>query len=138
MHKREVMNKIIISTVLILLFGCGTTQPTKESLGYQGQNKGGVSVSELLEKLKSDPAVQVREERGWQIAEVKSERALYSFTPATHPAHPSYVKREVVEKDGSVYIETSAKCGAQKNVCDQLIRDFIELNNKVKNSVSGG
>ncbi|HAD09291.1 MAG TPA: molecular chaperone DnaJ, partial [Porticoccaceae bacterium] len=25
--------------------------------------------------------------------------------------------------------------GAEKNVCDQLVRRFIELNNKVKNSI---
>ncbi|GAB2190080.1 hypothetical protein MAH1_16880 [Sessilibacter sp. MAH1] len=132
------MKKIIISIVSILLFGCGATSPVKEDLGYKGQNQEGFAVGELLEKLKSDPNVQVREERGWQIAEVKSERALYSFTPETHPAHPSYVKREVVEKDGSIYIQTSVSCGAEKSVCDQLVRDFIELNNKVKSGFSDG
>jgi hypothetical protein len=131
------MKKIIIPIISILLFGCGVVPPVKEDLGYQGQNKEGLSVSQLLEKLRSDPNVQVREERGWQIAEVKSERAIYSFTPANHPAHPSYVKREVIEKDGSIYLETTAKCGAEKSVCDQLVRDFIELNNKVKSSVGG-
>lgn len=129
------MSKFIVPIISILLFGCGATSPMKEDLGYQGQNKEGLAVSQLLEKLKSDPNVQVREERGWQIAEVKSERALYSFTPTNHPAHPSYVKREVVEKDGSIYLETTARCGAEKSVCDQLVRDFIELNNKVKSSI---
>lgn len=109
----------------------------KEDLGYQGTRKGSISVEAFLEQLKSDPDAQVREVHGWQIVEVRSERALYSFTPATHPAHPSYVKREVVEKDGAVYIETHAKCGAKKSVCDQLIRDFVELNSKVKQSATG-
>ena len=122
---------------MVSVIGCNASSPAKEELGYQGQNKEGVTVSALLAQLKSDPNVQVRVERGWHIAEVKSERALYSFTPESHPAHPSYVKREVIEKDGAVYIETSARCGAEKSVCDQLVRDFIELNNKVKNSVGG-
>jgi len=132
------MKIILILMISISLFGCGSSTPVKEDLGYKGQNSQGAAVGELLEELKSNPDVQVRQERGWQVAEVKSERALYSFTPENHPAHPSYVKREVVEKDGSIYIETSARCGAEKSVCDQLVRDFIDLNNKVKNSVGGG
>jgi hypothetical protein len=131
------MKKIFALILAASLFGCGATSPVKEELGYEGHNSDGVAVSELLEQLKSNPDVQVRVERGWQIAEVKSERALYSFTPETHPAHPSYVKREVIQKEGSIYIETSARCGADKKVCDQLVRDFIELNNKVKKSVGG-
>lgn len=129
------MKKILFLFISLVLFGCNANAPLKEDLGYKGQSPEGLGVGELLAQLKSNPEVQIRTERGWQIAEVKSERALYSFTPETHPAHPSYVKREVVEKDGAIYIETSAMCGADKNVCDQLIRDFIELNNKVKKSV---
>ena len=131
------MKKIFVLVFAASLFGCGATPPVKEDLGYEGHNSDGLAVSVLLEKLKSNPDVQVRVDRGWQIAEVKSERALYSFTPETHPAHPSYVKREVIQKEGSIYIETSARCGAEKNVCDQLVRDFIELNNRVQKSVGG-
>ena len=79
-----------------------------------------------------------REGRSWlsRSKGLRARRALYSFTPESHPAHPSYVKREVVEKDGSIYMETSARCGAEKAACDPLIRDFIGLNNKVKTSVN--
>ncbi|HCO58972.1 MAG TPA: molecular chaperone DnaJ [Porticoccaceae bacterium] len=129
------MKKISVLVFAASLFGCGVTSPVKEELGYEGQNSDGLAVSELLETLKSNPDVQVRVDRGWQIAEVKSERALYSFTPETHPAHPSYVKRQIIQKEGSIFIETSARCGAEKNVCDQLVRRFVELNNKVKNSI---
>lgn len=127
--------KFLSIFLIAILVGCSSTTPVKEDLGYQGQDSSGLGVNELLSKLKSDPEVNVRVERGWQIAEVKSERVLYSFTPESHPAHPSYVKREIVEKDGSIFMETSASCGAEKIVCDQLIRDFIELNNKVKENI---
>lgn len=128
--------KFLSIFLTVMLIGCSSTTPVKEDLGYKGQKSLGLGVNELLTQLKSNPEVNVRSERGWQIVEVKSERALYSFTPESHAAHPSYVKREVVEKDGSIFMETSARCGAEKAVCDQLIRDFIELNNKVKESVS--
>jgi hypothetical protein len=135
MQKMEPRMKFISVFLTAMLFGCSSTTPVKEDLGYQGQSRLGLGVNELLAQLKSDPEVIVRVERGWQIVEVKSERALYSFTPESHPAHPSYVKREVVEKDGSIYMETSARCGAEKTVCDQLIKDFIELNNRVKENI---
>ena len=135
MQKMESRMKLLSLFLIVMLMGCSSPTPVKEDLGYQGQNNSGLGVNELLSQLKSNPEVNVRVERGWQIAEVKSERALYSFTPESHPAHPSYVKREVVEKDGSIYIETSARCGAEKTVCDQLIRDFVKLNNKVKEDI---
>lgn len=133
------MNKILSLLFSITLLGCNASTPVKDDLGYQGRSSTQeLSVDELLAQLEADPTVQMRTENGWKIAVPNSGRVLYSFTPNTHPAHPSYVKREVVEKDGAVYIQTSASCGAEKNVCDQLIRDFIELNNKVKNSMQSG
>ena len=135
MQEMESRMKFLSVFLIVVLIGCSSTTPVKDDVGYQGQNSSGLGVNELLSQLKSDPEVNVRVERGWQIAEVKSERTLYSFTPESHPAHPSYVKRKVVEKDGSVYMETNARCGAEKAVCDQLIRDFIELNNKVRQNI---
>lgn len=129
------MKKILIFVILIVSISCNTSSPAKEDLGYQGQSSERLVVEELLFQLKSNPEVQFRVERGWHIAVVKSEHTLYSFTPENHPAHPSYVKRSVVEKDGAIYMETSAKCGAEKDICDQLLRDFIELNHSVKEKV---
>lgn len=133
------MSRILPLLFSLTLLGCNANSPGKEDLGYQGRSSTKeLSVGELLARLEVDPTVQMRVENGWKIAVCNSGRVLYSFTPNTHPAHPSYVKREVVEKDGAIYIQTSASCGAEKNICDKLIRDFIELNNKVKNSMQGG
>lgn len=137
MQKMESMKKILVTLIAIGLLGCNANTPVKENLGYQGQNPEGESVEEVLLRLESDPNVDVRNERGWKVAAIESGRILYSFTPENHPAHPSYVKREVVEKNGTIYIETNARCGAKKSICDQLVRDFIELNNKVKNIMQG-
>jgi hypothetical protein len=45
------------------------------------------------------------------------------------------VKREIVEKDGSIHINMTAKCGATKDICDKLVQQFIALNDKVKQSM---
>lgn len=129
------MNRIVLAVFSVLVIGCSADAPVKGGLGYQGRSSEGVSAAELLSQLQADPEVEFRTKRGWRIAAIKSERVLYSFTPDNHPAHPSYVKREVVQEEGGIYMKTSVSCGATKNVCDQLVRDFIELNKKIKNSV---
>lgn len=104
-------------------------------LGYQGKSNDGLSPDALLSKLKSDGETQIREERGWIVAASDKLRTVWSFPPKGHPAYPSYVKREVVEKDGSIYIETNVRCGAEKSKCDKLVKDFIELNNRVQSEI---
>lgn len=104
----------------------------ENDLGYRGQNNDGTTVEETLESLKADSSMSVRMDRGWTIVTTESGQIIWSFTPETHPAHPSYVKREVVERDGRVYIQTGAKCGAEKSACDQLVQDFIDLNKRVQ------
>jgi len=130
------MKVILILVISTVLLGYGTSSLSEDSLGYQGQKNKGLTVPELLTKLKSNPDARISNDRGWEIVSVKSERALYSFTPESHPAYPSYVKREVVESEGRVQIKTSVKCRAEKNVCDQLVKDFIALNNQIKEKVN--
>ena len=131
------MPRIMFIAALVAALGACTTPTEKDDgLGYQGYNKEGEAVGETLTRLKSDPSVQVRTDRGWTIVTSESGRIIWSFTPVDHPAHPSFVKREVIEKDGAIYIDTSARCGAEKSVCDKLVQDFIDLNNKIRESMS--
>ena len=108
-----------------------------DELGYKGKTgKDSETAKETLERLQKDPDVVIANSDGWTIVTSRSQQTIWSFTPANHPAHLSYVKRKVVERDGSIYIDTSAKCGAEKHICDKLVRDFIELNNRVSEDVS--
>ncbi|WP_444942762.1 molecular chaperone DnaJ [Microbulbifer sp. ZKSA006] len=132
------MSKTLGLVVLALMIGACASTTEESNLGYEGFNKAGISVGATLTELKSDPKVSIRNSKGWTIATLDTGRVMWSFTPQGHPAHPSFVKREVIEKDGSVYIDTTARCGAEKSICDQLVRDFIELNNKIKSEMSGG
>jgi len=131
------MSKVLGFVVLALMLGACASTTRESDLGYEGFNKADSSVEATLEKLKVDPRVSIRNNNGWTIATLDTGRVLWSFTPKGHPAHPSFVKREVIEKDGSVYIDTTARCSAEKSVCDQLVRDFIELNNKIQRNMSG-
>ena len=95
----------------------------KSTIGYE-------TVAEALAALEAKPGVTVRDEAdGWTV--VGDGRALWSFTPEGHPAHPSAAKREAVERDGQIVIEMAVLCQAGKEPCDQLVRDFATLNDRI-------
>jgi hypothetical protein len=104
------------------------------STGASGQESGigYPSVSAALQALKARADVKISIQGAWTIVQVPSENALWSFTPAGHPAHPAAVKRTVVEKEGKVFINMQALCQAAKDACDKLIAEFDELNNRMR------
>jgi len=119
----------------LLVFVAGLAQagetPLPESpastIGYR-------SVSEALAALRANPNVSESEQGGWLIFADRTNHALWSFTPSTHPAHPAAVRREAVERDGSVYIQMNVLCQTAKEPCDQLVRDFKQLNEQMSQS----
>ena len=138
MRTGVLVKKLIYAVLITLLIGCASTD--KDELGYQGINKSSPDkpgAIKILENLKSNPDATFRTNNGWTIINIdnEDEKSIYSFTPDSHPAYPSIVKREIVEKDGSIHIDMTASCGATKEVCDNLIQQFVALNNKVKQSV---
>ena len=45
--------------------------------------------------------------------------------------------RTVAERDGKVWIDLNIHCEAKKEACDQLVRDFQVLNDRIKEQMSG-
>lgn len=137
------MNHILLILSLIFIVSCTTTTDTKpeKQLGYNGQTPkvfGFSTTNELLANLKSYPGNVVSVVQGdfglWTIVQSRDDRSLWSFTPEQHPAHPSVVKRTPVEQDGKIFISTEASCNAEKSICDELIKSFIQINNQIKDS----
>jgi hypothetical protein len=92
------------------------------------------SVSKALAALKANKNIDISVQGGWTIAYDEANHTLWSFAPTEHPAYPSAVKRAVVEKDGIVSIKMDVHCQSTKEPCDQLVRDFIKLNEQMKQS----
>lgn len=82
------------------------------------------------------PGVSINELKpsGWIIVN-EPRSIMWSFTPVGHYAHPAVVRREVVERDGGVALEMRALCQADKASCDKLIREFQELNERMRQSM---
>jgi hypothetical protein len=92
------------------------------------------SVAAALADLHSKPEVQFSEANGWTIAEDRSHFTIWSFAPVGDPAYPSAVKR-TAEKEGSgVSMQMQVLCESTQSACDKLMRDFQELNDKMRDS----
>ncbi|WP_192312345.1 molecular chaperone DnaJ [Pseudoxanthomonas sp. PXM02] len=96
---------------------------------------GYASPEAALEALRNKPGVTLKEQNDWVVLNDRETLTLWSITTAQHPAHPTAVKRAVLEKDGGVYLDMQVKCGASKAVCDEVVRQFQQLNDGIRKSM---
>jgi hypothetical protein len=90
-------------------------QPT--DLGYS-------SPTAALSALRHKPGVAVTENDGWVILQDKSENSLWTIAKPGNPAYPAAIKRYVV--NGQLVMKVL--CEASKEACDNMVRQFQELN----------
>ena len=126
----KTMGLAFVGLHLSLIAVCAQDSAASHSaaLGYP-------SAAAALEGLKKKPGVTISVQGGWTIAADRSTNTVWSFTPPGHPAHPSVVRRTVVEKDGSIHVRTNVLCKAAKPTCDKLAADFNQLNNRMRDSI---
>jgi hypothetical protein len=89
------------------------------------------TVEAALAALHAKPGVTFREEKGWTVAEDSKNFAIWSFPPKSHPAYPSAVKRWFVTGPEGTSLQMSVHCQASKDVCDDLVRTFQQLNEQM-------
>jgi hypothetical protein len=120
--------------LLFVISNCASAQVTplpeidRSNIEYE-------SPADALVALRSKPGVEISVQGGWTIAYEPASHVIWSFTPEKHAAYPSVIKRAIVEKDGSVFINMDVKCKASKEICDELVRDFIQLNENMRSSM---
>jgi Protein of unknown function (DUF4019) len=104
------------------------------ALAQESSGIGYPTVGAALEALKARSDVKISIQGGWTVVQEPSNGTLWSFTPPGHPAHPSAVKRTVVQRDGQVFIDMKALCQASKPACDELMAQFEKLNRQIAES----
>ncbi|WP_298857461.1 hypothetical protein [uncultured Aquimonas sp.] len=77
-----------------------------------------------LESLRLKEGVTIREENDWFVVTDPGEHTVWSLTQRTHPAHPTIVKRSIVTDGETLSIDMRVNCGAEKSICDIVIRQF--------------
>lgn len=134
------MRVFIILSLLLAACASGPSSPLPKSGPIpeaRHSTIGYATVNEALTALRSKPGTEFRDTRGWTVVKDRegTTQVLWSFTPEDHPAHPAVAKREVFEKDGAVWLNLKVHCEASKAACDQFVRDFDALNQKVREDV---
>ena len=122
----------ICSFVCSLAFSQALLPEAKQStIGYS-------SVAEALAALQAKPKIQVSVQNGWTIATDKENKTLWSFSPKSDPSYPSAVKRIVEERNDTVFVHMDVLCEASKSACDNLVRQFQQLNERMRESMQHG
>nr|WP_145545475.1 hypothetical protein [Variovorax boronicumulans] len=84
--------------------------------------------------LSKDPSAKLkRNAEGWEIVSVSEgpNEGIWTFAPSTHASFPSVVKRQVVERNGQLYVGMDVLCGGAKPACDQYVAEFAKTNEEM-------
>jgi len=118
----------LVLVALLYLPALGAQQVAESSpIGY-------ATIEEAYNALKADPGTGMKEYEGWTIFNQKGDGKyiLWSFTPLDHPAHPTAIRREVVRKEGEIFIKMDALCNSSQLNCDLLIDQFKNINERIR------
>lgn len=100
------------------------------SLASAQAASGGIgypSPAAALAALKAKPGVVIREDIDWTIINDTADATFWSITTGAHPAHPTAVKRRVVDRNGELTMEMSVMCGGPKEACDRVVAQFNDI-----------
>ncbi len=135
------LRSIAVAFALAMLAGTSALAagPAAEPLSESPSSTIGYASPEAaLAALRAKPGVAIREEQGWIVIsdDEGHAHAVWTFTTGAQPAHPAAVKRTIIERDGSIFIEMDVMCGGSKEDCDALVREFQELTERMRQAAS--
>lgn len=118
-----------LALLLLATTSVALAMPTTGELPEQpGADIGYPTPDAALRVLRAKPGVSIREENDWYVVSDKKAGTLWSITKPGHPAHPSAVKRTFTERDRALYLDMKVMCGGSKQACDDLVRQFQQIN----------
>jgi hypothetical protein len=126
---------VILMLLNLIVASCSSSQPTAEPTGLPEASTSTIgypSVADALAALKSREDVLVEVKDGWTIITEAGALTTWSFTPQGHPAHPAVAKRVLYQENGSWTLKMDVRCEADKEPCDQFVRDFEALNEQMR------
>lgn len=119
--------------LLVCSAACGLA--SAQALPEQPADIGYPTPAAALAALRAKPGVVITERPGWTVAEDQSEKAIWTIAEPGNPAYPAAVKRYLSSVGGSMHLEMRVLCSASKEACDNMVRQFQQLNSSVVNAV---
>jgi hypothetical protein len=96
-------------------------ESNSSSVGYK-------TVAEALASLKEMKDTSFSLVRGWTIVTDQAHLTVWSFAPKTDASYPAVVKRMVTSFGSGSKVTMSVLCEADKTSCDNLVREFYNMN----------
>ena len=124
-----------VAYVISLTVGSVCAQPAPAPIPESRAQLGYATPAQAMTALRARPDVRFTEQRGWTVAEDRANQAVWSFVPPGHPAYPAVVRRQIVQRNGSLLAVTQVLCGATKPACDTLVREFQQSNQAIRQSL---
>ena len=114
------MTRILLSlTFMSLSFLCLAAEDTQEGERYK---KAMEHHNQTMARLRSTPGVVEIDHPDVIEFFNKSQGAVILMTKERHPAHPAMVKRQVLERNGQLAIETTSQSAGNR----QALKDWID------------
>lgn len=100
---------------------------SQTSISYQSPRAAYLALS------KDSSAKLKRNADGWEIVTVADgpNEGIWTFVPNSHPSFPSVVKRQIVERNGQLFVEMDVLCGGAKAACDEYVAEFVKINEQM-------
>jgi hypothetical protein len=80
-------------------------------------------------------SMEVYKDKGLVVFSDASTRTFYIFTTRDHPAHPAWITRQLVEKDGQVNVRQIGYFAGRQEPFDVLFREYLQRNEDLKDEV---
>jgi hypothetical protein len=97
------------------------------------------NVAEALKALRAKPDAKIVEQEGWTIVQendpAQDTMTMWSFAPESDPAYPAVAQRITFKQDGAWLMRMNVQCEASKLACDKFVRDFEDLNERLKQEI---
>ena len=130
--------RLFVFSALLVGFAASALGQAQSSLSEAPGPLEYGSVAEAMKAAKAMPGavLSVTKPDGWVIVNEDGGKVVWSFTPEGNYAHPAVVRRALtVSQSGDVRVETRARCEARKEPCDRLIREFQEMNERIRQNI---
>ena len=98
---------------------------------------GYATVAEALADLKKRTDLTVAQQRGWTVISDEKNHVVWSFPSRSDPAYPSAVRRSIKNENGAAYVNSDILCESTKAACDNLVRQFNELDAQMREALRG-
>jgi|SRR5580700_8775552 hypothetical protein len=96
-------------------------ESTSADVGYK-------TVADALAALKKLKSASFSIVKGWTIVTDEAHFTVWSFAPKSDPSYPSVVKRFVTSSGSGSIVTMRVLCESDKSACDNLVREFYDMN----------